>query len=71
MAGEFRYYYYALLVGVIGSAMIGAFIAFPSMYMMMAAGCGIGVSVVGVLLLLFAMYKEYRETDSIAEAMGF
>lgn len=71
VAEEFRFYYYALIVGLLGAAMIGAFIVRKSMYMMFVAGFGNFLVVVGGLILLFAMYREYRETGSIAEAFGF
>jgi len=67
--GELKFYYAALLLGVIGALCIIMFLASHSMETMMIMGFGMFLIVLGILSALYAIYQD-RKKGSLKEALG-
>ncbi|MDI6639641.1 MAG: FMN-binding protein [Methanocellales archaeon] len=67
---ELKFYYAALLLGIIGALCILVFMVGHSMTTMMVIGFGMFLIMLGVLSLLYGIYADYKRTGSLRETFG-
>lgn len=67
--GELKFYYVALLLGIIGALCIIIFLASMGMTTMMIMGFGMFLIALGILSALYAIYQD-RKKGSLKEALG-
>lgn len=66
---ELKFYYAALLLGIIGALCIIIFLAYMGLTTMMIMGFGMFLIALGILSLLYAIYQD-RKKGSLKEVFG-
>lgn len=65
-----KYYVIGLLLAALGALCVLGFLVHKSLTTVMIAGAGFVLILLGVISLLWGIYSEYKETESIKEALG-